>query len=143
MTGSVFLTEEKNVLVIDVGGTSTDFGIIQNGLPKGAGKIVYLAGVRLNFQMPEMHSIGLGGGSVVVFNEKSIEIGPISVGSQLVEKGLAFGGNSFTATDISVAMGRFEPENFNRDKFKRKLSELTQKNKKLLAVALHLLMRGF
>ena len=59
--------------------------------------------------MPDILSIGLGGGSrVSLGNGQSdkIEIGPESVGFRLREEALIFGGNVLTASDIAVASGQ-------------------------------------
>jgi N-methylhydantoinase A/oxoprolinase/acetone carboxylase beta subunit len=53
--------------------------------------------------MPDIQAIGLGGGSLV--RDEGNSIGPQSVGYRLVEDGLVFGGDTLTATDITVASG--------------------------------------
>jgi len=59
--------------------------------------------VRTNFRMPDVLSFGLGGGSLV--RDDGARIGPDSVGYELTSKGLAFGGDTLTTTDIVVAAG--------------------------------------
>ena len=54
-----------------------------NGFPRQATVAVEVGGVRTNFRMPDVFSIGLGGGSHVVDTEKGIKIGPTSVGYRL------------------------------------------------------------
>jgi len=56
--------------------------------------------------MPDIMAIGLGGGSLVLDEGKTI--GPLSVGHKLVTEGLVFGGSTLTTTDILVASGRAE-----------------------------------
>src|SRR3546814_16003661 len=53
--------------------------------------------------MPDLLSIGLGGGTMVT--ETPLSVGPRSVGFRLPEKALVFGGDTLTATDIGVAAG--------------------------------------
>jgi N-methylhydantoinase A/oxoprolinase/acetone carboxylase beta subunit len=53
--------------------------------------------------MPDLLSIGLGGGSLV--EADPIAVGPKSVGYRLIDKGLVFGGRTLTATDVAVAAG--------------------------------------
>src|SRR3546814_13553580 len=53
--------------------------------------------------MPDLLSIGLGGGTMVT--ETPLSVGPRSVGFRLPEKALVFGGDTLTATDICVAAG--------------------------------------
>lgn len=104
MRGAAFLSGIKDAIVIDIGGTTTDVGALQNGFPREASIAVEVGGVRTNFRMPDVFSIGLGGGSLV--NDQGTQVGPLSVGYRLVDEGLVFGGNTLTATDIAVAAGR-------------------------------------
>ena len=59
------------------------------------------------FRMPDLLSIGLGGGSHVVLEgaEGPLKVGPVSVGYRLLKDGVAFGGKQLTTTDIAVASG--------------------------------------
>ena len=107
--GACYLSRLKNAVVIDVGGTTTDLGVIQNGFPRESGVAVTIGGVRTNFRMPDVISIGLGGGSIVRQHEDgSVTVGPDSVGYQITEKALCFGGSICTATDIAVRLGMTE-----------------------------------
>jgi N-methylhydantoinase A/oxoprolinase/acetone carboxylase beta subunit len=54
--------------------------------------------------MPDVYSFGLGGGSLVRENG-GLTIGPDSVGYELTERALVFGGSELTTTDIAVAAG--------------------------------------
>ncbi len=104
--GASYLSQLKNAIVIDVGGTTTDLGVIQNGFPRESGVAVTIGGVRTNFRMPDVVSIGLGGGSIVRQKEDgTVTVGPDSVGYQITEKALCFGGDVCTATDIAVRLG--------------------------------------
>lgn len=62
-----------------------------------------MAGVRTNFRMPDVFSIGIGGGSLV--DADGLTVGPGSVGYELGSRALVFGGDTLTATDIAVAAG--------------------------------------
>jgi N-methylhydantoinase A/oxoprolinase/acetone carboxylase beta subunit len=103
MRGAAFLSGLKNALVIDVGGTTSDIGMLQNGFPRPASQSVSIGGVRSNFRMPNVYSFGLGGGSIIRNNP--IKVGPQSVGYELITKGIVFGGDVLTTTDIVVAAG--------------------------------------
>ena len=104
--GASYLSQLKNAVVIDVGGTTTDLGVIQNGFPRESGVAVTIGGVRTNFRMPDVISIGLGGGSIVRQKaDGTVTVGPDSVGYQITEKALCFGGDTCTATDIAVRLG--------------------------------------
>ncbi|MBE3596241.1 MAG: hydantoinase/oxoprolinase family protein [Hydrogenibacillus sp.] len=111
MRGAGFLSGLKDAVVIDVGGTSTDVGVLSGGFPRESSAAVEIGGVRTNFRMPDLISIGLGGGTMVRIVEEAgdaphaIAIGPESVGSKVVERALVFGGETLTMTDVAVAKG--------------------------------------
>ena len=94
--GASFLTQEKDAVVVDIGGTTTDVG-------------VEIGDVRTNFRMPDLVSVGLGGGSLVrQLEDGSMTVGPDSVGYLVTKKARCFGGDTLTATDIVVAKGLAE-----------------------------------
>jgi N-methylhydantoinase A/oxoprolinase/acetone carboxylase beta subunit len=103
--GAAFLSGASEAIVVDIGGTTTDVGALHKGFPRPATIAVEVGGVRTNFRMPDVFSIGLGGGSLVVDGPKGVTVGPRSVGYRLVTDGLAFGGSTLTATDVVVAAG--------------------------------------
>ncbi len=118
MRGAAFLSGLRDAIVVDVGGTTTDIGVLQGGFPRVAALAVDIGGLRTNFRMPDTYSIGLGGGSLVSppnpaialggSEAGAIKVGPRSVGYELTSKALVFGGDTLTATDIIVAGGRAE-----------------------------------
>jgi N-methylhydantoinase A/oxoprolinase/acetone carboxylase beta subunit len=55
--------------------------------------------------MPDLISIGIGGGSHVNIDGGGVTVGPESVGYRLTERALSFGGDVLTATDVEVASG--------------------------------------
>lgn len=100
---------ESQVLVVDIGGTTTDVcALLPSGFPRQAPGFVEIGGVRTAFSMPEVVSIGLGGGSKVDVQPglEDITVGPGSVGHLLTEQARVFGGSTLTATDIVVASGK-------------------------------------
>lgn len=98
-----------SAIVVDIGGTTSDVGVIlASGLPRQASAYVTVAGVRVNYSMPHLHSIGLGGGSLVREVEGKMRVGPESVGHFLTEEALVFGGQTCTASDIAVASKQAE-----------------------------------
>jgi N-methylhydantoinase A/oxoprolinase/acetone carboxylase beta subunit len=105
MRGAAFLSGERDCAVVDVGGTTSDVGILQHGFPREASVAIDIGGVRTNFRMPDVLSLGLGGGSLVRF-EPETTIGPESVGYELTSRALIFGGDTLTASDVAVASGR-------------------------------------
>lgn len=105
MRGAAFLSRLQDCAVVDVGGTTTDVGILQNGFPREASTDVAVAGVQTNFRMPDVLSVGIGGGSLATGDTASPVVGPNSVGYRLTSKALVFGGDTLTATDLAVAAG--------------------------------------
>jgi len=105
MRGAALLSQMKNALVADIGGTTTDFGILSQGFPRESSIAVDVGGVRTNFRMPDILAMGLGGGSVVREEAGKVTIGPTSVGYRLTEEAMVFGGKTLTTTDIAVAAG--------------------------------------
>jgi len=105
MRGAAFLSGHQNAIVLDVGGTTTDIGLLQNGFPRQASTTVDIGGVRTNFRMPDVFSIGLGGGSIVRLDGAEPVVGPQSVGYEITKLARVFGGDVLTATDVAVALG--------------------------------------
>jgi N-methylhydantoinase A/oxoprolinase/acetone carboxylase beta subunit len=103
MRGAAFLSKLGDAMVVDVGGTTSDIGSLQRGFPREANNVVEVGGVRTLFRMPDLLSLGLGGGSLV--RDEPLAVGPVSVGYQLPERSLVFGGSELTATDVAVAAG--------------------------------------
>lgn len=107
--GASYLSSLRDALVVDVGGTTTDLGVIRNGFPRESSVAVTIGGVRTNFRMPDVLTIGLGGGSIVRrHKDGGVTVGPDSVGYRITERALIFGGDTVTATDIAVRLGMFE-----------------------------------
>ncbi|XP_041376475.1 uncharacterized protein LOC121388978 [Gigantopelta aegis] len=126
MRGAAYLCDVKDAIVIDIGGTTTDVGVLKNKFPREAATNVKIGNVRTNFRMPDVLSIGLGGGSYIVHNKtddgqlQGVTIGPLSAGFRLMEEAKVFAstsddsGRKLTTTDIAVAGGLCQlgnPEN--------------------------------
>lgn len=117
MRGAAFLSQLADAIVVDIGGTTTDVGILKNRFPREASTHVKVGGVRTNFRMPDVVSIGLGGGSYVRQHEgkggspAKITVGPLSAGLNLKNEAYVFSDGtdlnqrSLTATDVAVASG--------------------------------------
>lgn len=93
-------------IVIDIGGTTSDAGmLLASGLPRQASAYTDIAGVRVNFPMPHLLSVGLGGGSIVRSLEGGVMIGPRSLGSRYLREARVYGGETLTLSDIMVRDG--------------------------------------
>jgi N-methylhydantoinase A/oxoprolinase/acetone carboxylase beta subunit len=121
LRGAAHLSGESNALVIDIGGTTTDIGVLVDGSPRQSSKAKSIGGIRTNFRMPDILSVGLGGGTRVHVTPQeydtgdpstshhtpaAVHLGPDSVGYRLTREALSFGGTTLTATDIAVKAGR-------------------------------------
>ncbi|CAM1508104.1 Fc.00g049520.m01.CDS01 [Cosmosporella sp. VM-42] len=98
-------TSSPTSIVCDVGGTTSDFGVLlPSGYPRQALADVSIAGVKVNYGMPQVESIGIGGGSIIRNNKGHVAVGRDSVGYAIKKRALVFGGSTMTATDIAVAV---------------------------------------
>jgi N-methylhydantoinase A/oxoprolinase/acetone carboxylase beta subunit len=107
MRGAAYLSGLRDAVVLDVGGTTSDIGALVGGFPREASLAVQIGGVRTNFRMPDLLALGIGGGSHVRSGPAGGPplVGPDSVGYQLAERAIVFGGADLTATDLAVATG--------------------------------------
>lgn len=115
MRGAAFLTGVSDGVVMDVGGTTCDIGVLVNGMPRESSIAVDIGGVRTNFRMPDILAIGLGGGTRIHLDPdlyrsadlapSDLRVGPDSVGYRIVEDSYLFGGATLTASDVAVAAG--------------------------------------
>jgi acetophenone carboxylase len=101
----------KNVIALDVGGTTAKLGVIQDGEP------VYsrqsdLFGIPVRTRLPYLRSIALGGGSLVHTENGNVELGPESMGSFPGPACYALGGEHPTLTDAFVTAGLIDPDYF-------------------------------
>ncbi len=101
--GAACLSGLDEAIVADVGGTSTDFGVLLSGFPRESAAGVEIGGVRTNFRMPDILALALGGGTVV---GPDGQVGPESVGYRISEEAYVFGGATATLTDAGVLAGR-------------------------------------
>ncbi|KAH6609812.1 hypothetical protein Trco_003158 [Trichoderma cornu-damae] len=147
---------EPQVLVVDIGGTTTDVcALLPSGFPRQAPGFVDIGGVRTAFSMPEVVSIGLGGGSKVeTEDDGTVRVGPGSVGHFIQKQAKVFGGSTLTATDVVVALGKADlgnpslikhvPEqtiNLAREEIKRKLERVIDQMK-VSSAPVHVLLVG-
>jgi N-methylhydantoinase A/oxoprolinase/acetone carboxylase beta subunit len=101
----------QKVIALDVGGTTAKLGVIRDGEPLYSQQSNLFA-IPLRVSLPYLRSIALGGGSVVKPNDKSVELGPESMGSFPGPACYGLGGENATLTDAFVAGGLINPEHF-------------------------------
>lgn len=102
----------KHALAVDIGGTTTDAGIIINGEPIEKNALFNIAGI--NFKSPTSHveAIALGGGTQITLTNDGIGLGE-SVANKLLTASKSFGGSTLTVTDIALAYKRIDIPNHN------------------------------
>ncbi len=101
----------KHVLMIDVGGTTTDIGTVAGReiLTDRRGTI---AGIPTSFPMSNVESAGIGGSSVITVTDGAITVGPESVGAAPGPACFGFGGTSATITDVNLLLGVLDPATY-------------------------------
>lgn len=110
LRGAAFLSGVSDAIVVDVGGTSSDLGVLVNSFPRESSLAVDIGGVRTNFRMPDILGLAIGGGTRVRGDLSDPVVGPDSVGYALNKEGLVFGGEVPTLTDAAVGEGRVDIE---------------------------------
>ncbi|MGL4382561.1 MAG: hydantoinase/oxoprolinase family protein, partial [Bacilli bacterium] len=103
--GGVYLSALENTMIIDVGGTTSDIGVVTKGFPRETTLESNVGGISTNFRMPDIISIAIGGGTIIEINDENIKVGPESVGYQLQEKALIYGGKTITLSDVAHKLG--------------------------------------
>ncbi|MBS0629387.1 MAG: hydantoinase/oxoprolinase family protein [Verrucomicrobia bacterium] len=107
--GASKLSGLLDAIIVDIGGTSTDIGLIKGGSFRRSLNISSIGGVKLNFPMPDVVSLAIGGGSLI--ETSPIKVGPRSVGREVTTRAQCFGGRELTLTDLAVAAGHLQIPN--------------------------------
>ena len=94
----------NHVLMIDVGGTTTDVGSVKD-FQITVDRRGSIKGVPISFPMSNVHSTGVGGSSIITVKEGQIIVGPESVGAAPGPACYGFGGKSATITDVNLLLG--------------------------------------
>ena len=103
---------EPKVIAFDMGGTSTDISLIENGVPHVANE-KFEAGWKIAAPMIDIHTLGAGGGSIARVDEGGIlHVGPESAGAEPGPACYGRGGVNPTVTDASLALGYLDAANF-------------------------------
>jgi N-methylhydantoinase A/oxoprolinase/acetone carboxylase beta subunit len=108
------LSERRNLITFDVGGTSADIGIVTDGsFAEATARDTWIAGFPLLTPMIDIHTIGAGGGSIARIDEGgAFRVGPQSAGARPGPAAYGRGGTLPTVTDAHVVLGRLVPANF-------------------------------
>ena len=98
-----------NLITIDIGGTSTDICLIDQGTPNmlTEGRIDTY---NIKTPMIDMHTVGAGGGSIAwLAAGRSLRVGPQSAGAQPGPVCYGRGGKEPALTDAHIVLGRVSP----------------------------------
>ena len=96
----------KNIITLDVGGTSADVALILNGKPMEVNERL-LAGFPIRIPALDVNAVGAGGGSIAwVDKDGLLKVGPQSAGAEPGPACYDKGGKSATVTDANVYLGR-------------------------------------
>lgn len=101
----------QNVLMIDVGGTTTDVGVV-NESTIATDRHGSVKGVAISYEMSNVHSTGVGGSSIIAVENAEITIGPESVGAAPGPACFGFGGTRATITDVNLLLGVLDPQTY-------------------------------
>ncbi len=101
----------EHVLMIDVGGTTTDVGSVR-GSAIATDRRGSVKGVPISYAMSNVHSKGVGGSSVIAVNNGKITVGPDSVGAAPGPACFGFGGQQATITDVNLLLGVLDPATY-------------------------------
>lgn len=100
-----------NVMTCDMGGTSCDVGLIENGVPQVSSELELEYAMPIHVPMVDIHTIGAGGGSVAFINEAGmLQVGPESAGADPGPICYGRGGTRPTITDANLVLGRLNPD---------------------------------
>jgi len=98
--------EHSNLITADMGGTSFDVAVIENGKASFA-RDSEIDGIALRVPMLDLHTVGAGGGSIGwVDAGGALRVGPQSAGAVPGPACYGLGGTEPTVTDANLALGR-------------------------------------
>ena len=121
VTGALWVAKNaglKNILTLDVGGTSTDVALIEHGEPRRV-RTTEVGHLSVRASSLDVKTVGAGGGSIAYVPEltKALRVGPQSAGAVPGPAAYGKGGDLPTVTDANVVLG-YLPENLLGGTFK-------------------------
>ena len=100
-----------NLITYDMGGTSTDVGLIENAVPQVSGELELEYAMPIHVPMVDVHTIGAGGGSIASLDSSGMmRVGPESAGARPGPICYGRGGIEPTITDANLVLGRLNPD---------------------------------
>jgi N-methylhydantoinase A len=100
-----------HLITYDMGGTSTDVGLIENAVPQVSGELELEYAMPIHVPMVDVHTIGAGGGSIAsVDSAGMLRVGPESAGARPGPICYGRDGAEPTITDANLVLGRLNPD---------------------------------
>ncbi len=108
------LSDRSKLITFDMGGTSADIGIVNDGtFAQASARDTWIAGYPLLVSMIDIHTIGAGGGSIAYADSGGgFRVGPRSAGAAPGPAAYGRGGQQPTVTDANVVLGRLNSSYF-------------------------------
>ena len=108
----------KNVITVDMGGTSFDVSLVRDGVPSVTTEGI-IGNDRIASPILDIHTIGAGGGSIArVATGGLLEVGPASAGAEPGPACYGRGGTKPTVTDADLVLGYIDSGAFHGGKLK-------------------------
>ena len=113
VTGALWVARQsgfENLLTFDMGGTSTDVALVQDGRPR-IGRETTVGSLNVRASSVDVRTVGAGGGSIAHVPEltKALRVGPQSAGAEPGPAAYGKGGDAPTVTDANVVLGYLPP----------------------------------
>ena len=105
-------TGRKNLICIDMGGTSFDASLVIDGLPSTSNEAV-IEGLPVQMAVVDISVIGAGGGSIAWEEAGAVRVGPQSAGADPGPVCYGKGGEQPTVSDANLVLGRLDGANIS------------------------------
>ena len=127
VAGALWIAQQagfKNLITFDMGGTSTDVALIENGVPL-VRRETRVGDVTIRASSLDVRSVGAGGGSIAHVPEltKALRVGPQSAGADPGPAAYGKGGESPTVTDANLVLSRLPTVLADQTQLDRSLAE--------------------
>lgn len=128
MVGARYLTGENSAVPIDVGGTTTDIGVLRNGMPSVDDEGAVIGGWMTRVRAVDVMTSGIGGDSRVIVSKDGISLSSVRV-TPLCIGVPRYGGLKEVLQEIDRKPPRLKGKAYNPDKIPQ-LAEFVVLNRK-------------
>lgn len=129
----------ENAITYDMGGTSSDVGLIRNGRPSIHSELELEYAMPIHVPMVDVHSIGAGGGSIAYVDDAGmLRVGPESAGADPGPICYGRGGDKPTITDANLVLGRLDPSSLLAVEGSASIEAITDRIAETIGVSLGL-----